>query len=608
MLVLRAVSVALLVLAPLAGSARAGDDEGPRIPPELETRIYEVGDLTMGRVAFDAEAGPTALIAPAHDVNVPEGKERVAPFPSVADLVRAIEPEIQEAKGDAPGAALTGQGSDLIQTRLPRAARERLEAILARLRAEHLPAVALDLAVVEGDPAAARGAGGLGAAVAGGGLRVQAGARVVGQVGHRATAFVGRERAFVTAYEPQVAKGSRTADPTVQVQPEGLSVEATVREVAPTPTVVLRAWTARIAERREAGTADGTRFTALTVDAPVIEATLRLETGAWSFVVLSAQRWLAVRATRLDPPPSRPTPPFARANLPPTGPDAPPLPAGERGFSDVHDFCAKTSVEQADWIGLVGSGSPQSEGPALPESMGFVPEDLVKEVVTTTVDPGGWAREGAGIEVRWWQVVVAQDAAHRQAVGDVLSSMRARFVGSLRFRATVVRLPLASFPEWWAGGTEAERAVEGGAESLLARPGAEVVDGAAVRVPRRGVRNSSFAGVVRSYVRDYDVEIAEDGAAIGNPIVSIVREGISLDVEAAVAAGGAGVQCQVRLDRSSLEGMREATTPHGVVECPDLALLRARGGLVVPFGATRLVGLGIEEGQATLVLLTANVE
>lgn len=587
--------------------ATAGDETGAPAP-DLETRLFEVGDLLMGHSAFDAEAGPTALRAPAEELHVLEEEERNPPFQFVADLVETVAAVAREAGDGAPNARTTVYGSSLIATRLTPAAQDRVEALLSRLRAERLPAVALDVAVLGGDPAAFSEPGALLAAVAVGRVRVEAGARVVGQVGHRATAFAGRERAFVTGYDGQVAWNAKTVDPIVQIQPEGFAVEATVRAVAPTPVVDLRAWTARIVETREATIGEGARFESLTVDAPLAQATLRLQPGTWAVLGLSADRSLAVRATILAPPPSRPTPSFARVDLPPTGPDSPPLPPGDLGSFDLRDFAARTIVTRGARMGLVGSGACPSDWPSLPDWEQLVPEALVKEVTIDTVDPVGWTREGAGIEVRGSRLLVAQDRDHREAVGSLVAAMRARFVGTLRFRATLVRLPVASFPEWFAGGTEVDRAIVAGGTALLARPGAEVVDSATVRLPRRGVRNESFAGRVRRCVRDYDPEIDEEGATLGIPIVSLVREGISLDVEAAVASGGAGVQCHVRLDRSTWEGLREAPTPHGVVECPDLGLLRVRGGLVVPFGATRLVGLAIEDGLATLVLLSANAE
>jgi hypothetical protein len=84
--------------------------------------------------------------------------------------------------------------------------------------------------------------------------------------------------------------------------------------------------------------------------------------------------------------------------------------------------------------------------------------------------------------------------------------------------------------------------------------------------------------------------------------------GIVLDVETHTLGTASGVSCEVRLDRSTWEGSRAVPTEHGTIECPDLGLLRVRAGTVIPSGATRLVGVGVEGGEATLVLLTVRAD
>jgi hypothetical protein len=254
----------------------------------------------------------------------------------------------------------------------------------------------------------------------------------------------------------------------------------------------------------------------------------------------------------------------------------------------------------------VGLWSSNVSPPALPELAEPSPSvDLERllETVRFAVDPPSWELEGRGIDLRNGTLRVRQDARHLAAVRAVVEAARAQATGMLRFRATVVRLPLSSFPEWVSGLDDGAGLLADGGAALVARPGARVVDRVAVRTMKRG-RNAAFSGHARRFVHDYDVEVAEK-SSIGNPIVATALVGLSLDVEAGLVGNGSGVVCEVRLDRSTWEGARSAPTSHGVIECPDLGLLRLRGGLAMPLGSTRLVGVGVAGTEATLVLLSA---
>jgi hypothetical protein len=609
---IRAAGFSVLVAAAavsLGVLPRAAAEDAPGkapAPAPLEVRWFDVGGLVMGRTAFDSERGPSFLDSSSACLaespsfaSAPDERAHVA-----GTIDEVIELLKTRAGGpgawDEEGTYLNASGERWLVLRGTPALQEEVAAAIAALERETGTSVTVDVALLEGDPAAAAGPGGVGAAVARGALRVVGGVRTVGQEAHRTSAFYGRERAFVTDHDVEVAQDARTSDPIVEVQPEGLAVQVFVDDPGADLALDVRAWTAAVADLRAVRTAGGE-----TVDVPTVEvanaATLvRAKEGVWTAVALSGSRTLAVRATRREPPAGRAPAPFPSLA---GGGDPGALASASVPVSALG---ATLPNARGPRIGLEGSTYSPPALAELAEPSPAAELALVAEMVRTLVDPASWEQEGRSLEVRNARLHVRHDARHVEAVRAVTDAARERAVGSLRFRATVVRLPLSSFPEWIAGLDDGATLLSDGGAALLSRPGVRVVDRASVRTTKRG-RNATFSGRTHRYVKDYDVEVAEK-SAIGDPVLATAFAGLVLDVDAGVVGQGAGVACEVRLDRGTWEGVREVRTAHGAVECPTLGLLRVRAGCTIPMGATRLVGLGVAGDEATLVLLTAGTD
>lgn len=606
------IAAGLAFLIPLLPGAPAaagggGDDHPAPSPGALEVRLHDVGALVLGRAQLDGEAGPFRLADHSADdaesahFDRAEGDERVRPFGGIEDVIERVK-TTAGAPGDweREGVSISALGPDRLVVRGPAALQESVTRILGGMEADDGGTVTLDLMVVEGSPAAAQGEGGVPAGIRAGHLRIVSGVRTTGQLAHRVTAFAGRQRAFLIDQDVEVAQEAKTSDPVVGVQPEGFATQVYVDAVVPRLVLDVRAWGARVIEERSVTTAHGDTVELPQVDGWSVVAQVRPKAGEWTLLPIFGDRSLAVRATRRPAPARKPAPP-----LPSVAGGSAQDSVVSRSFPCT-EFGSMIPNRVGPRIGLTPSHAVDAEPDQPGESFALLPGDAFKELLQNAIDPESWTWEGRSLEVVNGVLLVRHDARHVEGVEALLAPLRAQVVNGFRFRAALVRLPLSSFPEWANGlGDGADLCADGGA-ALLARPGAVLLDRGAVRTTRNG-RNAVFGGAVRRYVRDYDVSIAQQ-VFLGNAVPGEVPVGLSLDVSAGSAAGGAAVACEVRLDRSTWDGARTVRTTHGDVDCPTLGLLRLRAGTLVPLGETRLVGVAVDGETATLVLLTANAD
>lgn len=98
-----------------------------------------------------------------------------------------------------------------------------------------------------------------------------------------------------------------------------------------------------------------------------------------------------------------------------------------------------------------------------------------------------------------------------------------------------------------------------------------------------------------SYVRDFDVEIAQ-AAAVANPVVSMVSDGIVLDVHPVVSADRRFITMELRPTLAQLEQpIPTYTTTLGVgqeitIQLPHLQVQRIRTTVTIPDGGTLMLG------------------
>ncbi len=120
-----------------------------------------------------------------------------------------------------------------------------------------------------------------------------------------------------------------------------------------------------------------------------------------------------------------------------------------------------------------------------------------------------------------------------------------------------------------------------------------------IAAPRLTVYDTQRANVSvmtqNSYVQDFDVEIAQ-AAAIGDPIVQTIRDGIILDVKPIVSADRRFITMELRPTVADLVRpiptflTSLATGPPVVIQVPEIAISRVRTTVTMPDGGTLLLG------------------
>jgi type II secretory pathway component GspD/PulD (secretin) len=124
-----------------------------------------------------------------------------------------------------------------------------------------------------------------------------------------------------------------------------------------------------------------------------------------------------------------------------------------------------------------------------------------------------------------------------------------------------------------------------------------------ISAPRLTVYDTQRANVSvmkqNSYVQDFDVEIAQ-AAAIGDPIIQTIRDGIILDVRPIVSADRRFITMELRPTVADLVRpiptfqTSLATGPPVTIQVPELAIQRVRTTVTMPDGGTLLLG-GIKD-------------
>ena len=117
--------------------------------------------------------------------------------------------------------------------------------------------------------------------------------------------------------------------------------------------------------------------------------------------------------------------------------------------------------------------------------------------------------------------------------------------------------------------------------------------------PRLLIYNNTRASMSvlrhKSYIRDFDVEIAQ-AAAVANPVVDVVRDGVVLDVRPVVSSDRRFITMELRPTVMTLDlPIPTFTTTLGVgqpvsIQLPSVNLQRVRTTVTMPDGATLMLG------------------
>lgn len=589
---------------PAAGAEAAAPKGAPGAG--LEFRLFDVGALAGGFPSFQLERGPfPSSPDQVNDENAPlygrEAEMVAAPCGTIDDVIERLLMVDRKAFA-TEGSSISAAGTRWIAVVAPSALQAKVAAALGDLERDAFVSATLDVVALRGEASTASN-GGLAAAIARGDLVPLAGARSVGFAPQSVVGRSGADQTFVSDEDTEVAEKAQVPDPIVAVAKEGLAFQADL-QIVTTERVAARVsawWGALGSLRRVNIQPSGDPVERIESDGRSIDASLDLVPGVWTVLASTGDVAFAVRASVR----AHDTPFVAASALGTTNAISGGGPLLARTL-DLRDFQRRAPNARGRAIHLAPSNYTPIEPPELPDDSPALDGDSLVAFVRTMADPEYWSSEGADLSVANGRLRVVADEAHGKAVAERVDALRARLGRATRLRTTVVSLPVASIPEYFAGLDDGATLLGDGGQAVLARAGATIVDRGGVRC-RPAQRSVSVGGREVVYVGEYDVEIAQ-AAIIGNPIMRSALVGYSCDVGCRPAAGGAAVACDLRLDRSTWNSSRDVKTEHGDIECPTLGISRLRGSTVLPIGSLRIVGATLERGIVTLTILSANAD
>ncbi|MFV1959426.1 MAG: hypothetical protein ACC662_08440, partial [Planctomycetota bacterium] len=609
-------SVILLVAALALGllpTSTAGEDGGA-----LVVRVVPVGGLVLGRWNYIRAAEPPVSPDQVSNAGRPlfgaVGEEPVLALGTIDELIEliqnAVNPRFWE---EHEGASIQSIGRRLLLVRATPGVQQDVAAYLDRLQARIGATVTIQVATVrvepdqarallggdpEASPSAATSEGWLAGPTAGPAVSLTA------FTGQQATAFAGRQIAWIGNVDVEVAQDASTSDPIVQVSNVGLLVQARALPGRAGGAVLVGIDAALVGPPKMRPVPTRVNGTIQARVGPVlrVHAVVRVPADRWVVVDGAAggddAAWLfLVRAT--------PHPFSTRAGAA-TGVDLTAPAASKRAAPvlrtfDVRDLGATVRPMAWSMPDLWPSNYTAPPGPELedPEAA-IVVEDLA-DLLRSVGSDALW-EDPARMDV-WNGRLRARNApAVLDAVGKNLDGLTERLLWTLVVEARLEEVPQTLGLVLGDAGVLDERRA-GLLQAARVQGEARLID--ALRLTSmRGTRNAVRAGRSMHYLQDYEVEIAQ-GTTIGNPVFQDLFDGAQLDVEAARSPGGGAVQLNVEFARTDLDlPLPTMGTEHGDIELPRLEVLRFRTGVEVPLGQTVVVGSWAQEGRRRLLLLT----
>ncbi len=279
-----------------------------------------------------------------------------------------------------------------------------------------------------------------------------------------------------------------------------------------------------------------------------------------------------------------------------------------RGLYDVRDLVYPLADRRMPRMDLIPSGGRRFEFRLEEESepLPFYEGDQLVDLIRDTVAPASW-EELTGASIRYDEgiLLVRQVPEVHRRISELLGDLRRR-AGS-RLNLSVRLLSVGDGVLRGILGDAGTGALPAEAEARLERALAE---GRAKILRRGSVVCTNTQRVVledttvRSYLQDYDVEIAQE-ATIADPIFQVVPEGILAELRPTLAGKGDLVVLEVRVVSGRFrEPLASLTTPLGDIETPVLDLEKVETTLVAAPGRTVVVGgVTSDSGEGGWLLL-----
>ena len=579
--------------------ARADDgrDQEP-----LATQIFDVAGLTGGHPWFIGECPPPVASHDVSDEENPlfgtEGEEYTYPVGQVDELIELVYGHVDpRAWEDTRGAMIRAQSERYIVAKHRPEVLAKVASYLAQLERRILQTITIEIRAVRAG--VDRAPGGPRADEPSVGLTINA------LRGQRVSGFQGSRYAYVESYYTNVAQSATSVDPIVSVANLGLGVDAMVVAAGENNRLAaeLQVHLSRLGAARGVGGGSGTRIEAPSFDVLRCSANIEAEPGVWTALSgaegEAGWRLFARLTSQANPFPASTRKPLV---MPSSAPGRTIAPA----MMDISDLGMPITSRQSEPRGPWPSHYTPPEPPELPEPAPTFAPDAFPELLRAGSPVEVW-EDPASMEVRNGRLMVRHNAETIRGIRTMLGDLRSRLLWSMTTRVDVVELPTAALEAWRASGKGAVELTK----EQLAQLEAWLRAGTARRLSRLelpgrpSVANDVRAGRDISYLQDFDAKVAEN-ATVPVPVVGRLFSGQYLSVRPDILSGGTHAVLDVRFHRTKQDAkaMREAQTPAGTVELPNMATFRLRSSLVARFGATLLFGSEGDEDHTRVVLLT----
>lgn len=232
------------------------------------------------------------------------------------------------------------------------------------------------------------------------------------------------------------------------------------------------------------------------------------------------------------------------------------------------------------------------------------PEELM-DMITGSVRPDVWDTGWASINVSglYGLMVLAEEDVHGE-IASFLGGLR-RMVGKT-VTVEVRLIELDASTEMPAGG---QSFLESREDGLVLLRRAEAGEGMRLLRSARitgmnGQRVSVHAGAQRSFVQDYDVEVAQD-SSISDPIVGISQTGLAFDVRP-IARGEGLISLEIMAQSNLEDGAgRNVVTPSGPVLAPKTRFAEFNSTVTIPDGGFAVIAGGGTDGGGRWIFLVS---
>lgn len=271
-----------------------------------------------------------------------------------------------------------------------------------------------------------------------------------------------------------------------------------------------------------------------------------------------------------------------------------------------------SSVENFKGPGLELGSSYQGEGFSEifggMEGSSPVTGEFLASAIVTNFDEDSWSDSRNSIEYASGVLYVTQSKENHEKISKYIEMLRRRFSRRIVVESDVLLLS----PEAFAAAGSLPGILSAEQEKALRDAAADPARGKMLALLRTVAMNGQrvFAADMKetSYIRDYDVEIAQD-AVISDPVSGDLRNGAVLDVRPILSNDGSTALMETRFVLARPRSMAAFDTgvpTLGSIQLPSRDILRTKTTLALPMGRTALLCSGpvsAEKNWIAVVLL-----